>query len=727
MIKIFYILILILSFNSAYAINFSGKVINKETKKPLFGATIKLEGTSKGAISDKNGEYDIRNLKSGKYRILVSYIGFELIIKEIEVNEASKFDFELIETSLNMNTITTIGRKDLQAVQEVPISIATMSREEVNIRGTKSLENALQYVPGLEVNRDNISIRGSSGFTFGIGSRVALLLDGSPLLAGDNGDMKFEALPLFNLERIEIIKGASSALYGTSAIGGVINIVTQAPKEEGELNFRLMTGVYLKPSYTQWEYSNSLNTNKAFDISYSKKFDNFNIITSGGYYDRDNFRYFNNQKQFNFFTKLGYQLSDNFSFNLSGNLALVNYDDWVFWRSLNQPFMPPIGSDSVRINSNKYNILFDAKYIFDENNFLIIKSGVFLTKMTNNLALDNVELRKSDALTFNNDFQFSSRLDKSFFITYGFNITNNKVRSITFKDHDQSIYSIYSQAEYSGIDKLIITLGARLDKENTDEISSKIATSPKLGLLYKVNDKFNVRTSIGAGFRAPVIAERYSSVKFLGFQVRPDSSLRPEKSISYEIGSNFEFNLGQIPFYLDLALFQNDLTDLIDPDFPDKTKAEVQFRNITKAKIRGLELNIRTFLFGFLGFETGFTAMDPKDLDLNQTLKYRSKFLLTNKFLIPISNNFQVQADYRFKAKNETIDERLAFGIKDTDARVDVHVVDARLIYKAKDDLNLPITFTFSCNNLFNYYYTELVGNMASTRFLNLQIDYKLN
>ncbi|MCX6147102.1 MAG: TonB-dependent receptor [Candidatus Kapabacteria bacterium] len=451
------------------------------------------------------------------------------------------------------------------------------------------------------------------------------------------------------------------------------------------------------------------------------------LTTSAGYYDRDNFRYFNKQKQLNLYSKIGYQVSDNFSFNLSGNATIVSYDDWVFWRSLSQPFLPPLGSDSITLNSDKYNIMFDGKYLFDENNFLIIKSGAFFTSMTNNLSLDNTEVRKSDALSLNNDFQFSSKLDKTFFLTYGFNIANNKVRSITFKDHDQSIFSFYTQGEYSGIDKLNITFGARLDKEQTDAISSKLVVSPKLGLSYKPSNKLNLRASVGAGFRAPVIAERFSSVKFLGFLVRPDSTLRPEKSTSYEIGTNYEFKILNTPIYLDLALFQNDLIDLIDPDFPDKTKAEVQFRNITKARIRGLEINIKTFLFDFLGLETGLTAMEPRDLDLNQTLKYRSKFVWTNKLLLPLSNNLQVQADYRFKARNETIDDRLAFGIKDTEARVDVHVVDLRLIYKAQNDFNMPISFIFSCNNLLNYYYTELVGNMASTRFLNLQIDYKLN
>ncbi len=715
------------SFNYSNALDFGGRILSIDSKKPISGATIKLEGTSKGSISNKSGEYIIKNIKSGKYRILVSFVGYELIAKEIEIKEGSKLDFEMVETVLNMNTITTIGRKDLQAVQEVPISISSISSEEINVRGTKSIEKALEYVSGVEVNRDNISIRGTSGFTFGIGSRVALLLDGSPLLSGDNGDMKFDALPLFNIERIEIIKGASSALYGTSAIGGVVNIVTQTPKEEGELNIRLLTGFYPKPTYSEWEYSNSLNTNKALDISYSKKFDNLSLTTSAGYYDRDNFRYFNKQKQLNLYSKIGYQVSDNFSFNLSGNVTIVSYDDWVFWRSLSQPFIPPLESDSITLNSDKYNIMFDCKYLFDENNFLIIKSGAFFTSMTNNLPLDNIEVRKSDALSLNNDFQFSSKLDKTFFLTYGFNIANNKVRSITFKDHDQSIFSLYTQGEYSGIDKLNVTFGGRLDKEQTDAISSKLVVSPKLGLSYKPSNKLNLRASVGAGFRAPVIAERFSSVKFLGFLVRPDSTLRPEKSTSYEIGTNYEFSILKTPVYIDLALFQNDLIDLIDPDFPDKTKAEVQFRNITKARIRGVEINIKTFLFDFLGLETGLTAMEPRDLDLNQTLKYRSKFVWTNKLLLPLSNNLQVLADYRFKARNETIDDRLAFGIKDTEARVDVHVVDLRLIYKAQNDFNLPISFIFSCNNLLNYYYTELVGNMASTRFLNLQIDYKLN
>ena len=117
--------------------------------------------------------------------------------------------------------------------------------------------------------KDQVSIRGSSGFALGLGSRVALLLDGFPMLSGDNGDMKFDALPFLNINRIEVIKGAGSALYGTSALGGVVSIFTTNPTSKPEYKIRTYGGFYTQPKYECWNVFDSPPTNYGVDLSYS--------------------------------------------------------------------------------------------------------------------------------------------------------------------------------------------------------------------------------------------------------------------------------------------------------------------------------------------------------------------------------------------------------------------------------------------------------------------------
>ncbi len=117
--------------------------------------------------------------------------------------------------------------------------------------------------------------------------------------------------------------------------------------------------------------------------------------------------------------------------------------------------------------------------------------------------------------------------------------------------------------------------------------------------------------------------------------------------------------------------------------------------------------------------------MDPRDLTLDETLKYRSKFLWYNRIYIPIGD-FELQADYRYISRVENVDQRLLIYIPDADARVAAHVLDARVIWNFKGIAELPIRFTINAKNLLDYYYTEMVGNLAPTRHINLQIDVGL-
>ena len=164
------------------------------------------------------------------------------------------------------------------------------------------------------------------------------------------------------------------------------------------------------------------------------------------------------------------------------------------------------------------------------------------------------------------------------------------------------------------------------------------------------------------------------------------------------------------------------MSDLIEPQFITEPDVYIQFNNITRARIMGAEAGIRTFLFELVGMESSLTVMDPKDLESDNTLKYRSKILWYNTLYMPIGN-FEISADYRYKSKVQNIDTELAIQISDTDARVPAHIVDLRLKYDMEKDFSLPVNINLIINNLFDYYYTEMVGNLGLTRRITLQLE----
>lgn len=721
----FLILLFLVYYTQLFSNEFKGKVLDINDNSPVVSATVRLEATPFGSYTNSEGIFKIEGIDNGKYRVIISSVGFKTVTKNIKLPDSNNINIYLEERSLKTGEVVVSANKRVQAVQEVPISMSVISNENVLKRGITRLDDALEYVPGVEVNQDNVSIRGSSGFAFGIGSRVALLVDGFPLLAGDNGDMKFDALPMFNTDQIEIVKGAGSALYGTSALGGVVNLITKKPTEKADIRARLQGGIYTKPRYEEWEYSDDLNNLKSFDLAYSQKFGDFGFSITGGLVDDQSYRAYDDSFRWNTFAKLDYNLSESSKINLNFNATQEDKADWVYWNSLDSATIPPTTTDrDIRIRSDKYAAFGMFDHIFSNNNFINVKSGIYFTKYSNSFEANSAQYRQSEAVSLNTEIQMNTRLNSNALLTYGFNFMNNNVSSKTYGARNQQIISGYAQGEYSGIQNATLTLGTRIDYERTGDLENDPVVSPKLGFSYRLTEDLNLRASAGAGFRAPSIAERFSSVSFQGFEVIPNPELKAEKSWSFETGFNYETEIFSMPFSVDISVFDNEMFDLIEPQFLANQGAVIKFDNVTRARIFGGEVGIRTLLFGFLGFETSLTAMNPRDLDLNETLKYRSEILWYNSIYIPFGG-FELSADYRFKSETQNVDERLGIQVVDYDARVPVHIVDARLFYNFENN-NLPIKIGLLVNNLFDYYYTEMVGNLGLTRRINLQLELDL-
>lgn len=695
---------------------------------PLAGATIRIENTNLGTFTKSDGSYlfKINSFSKDSIILKITLIGFASISDKIYIKKTEiERNYTLIEQPLKTDEIVVSANKKIQAIQEVPISLSIIDSRAIQDRGLMKLDEALLYASGLEVNQDNVNIRGTSGFSFGVGSRVALMIDGFNMLAGDNNDIKFDALPMMNIEKIEIVKGAGSALYGTGALGGVINLITEKPKDKPTIKLNTFGGIYTKPRYEQWIYNNSQNFYSGINLSYSNKFDDFEIVAATKYIKDDSYREYEDGINIAAFTKMKYYLSDASNISLMINGTHDYKSNWVFWNSLDSATKPPTNTDkSIKIASSKISIFSDFNHIFNQDNFMIFKVGAYITEFHNSLNEGDKEYRQSQALNFNTELQFNSNITDDINLTYGINSNLINVYSKIYQQRKQYINAAYLQAEYKPFDRMIFTLGGRIDYEYLENIQSNIEYSPKFGLSYNLIDKLNLRASAGRGFRSASIAERYASLSFQGFDVLQNLELKPEISWSSEIGANYEFDWLNQFFALDISIFRNYLSNLIEPTFADKNSAKIQFVNIKEAEINGLEFNFKTFLLGHIGLETALTLMNPRDLTLNQTLNYRSEVLWYNRLFVPLGL-IEFQLDYRYKQQYENYDKQLGLIIKDIDAKVDVHVVDTRLIFNLKNEINQNLKIILSSRNLLDYYYTEMIGNLAPTRMIMLQLEYQ--
>ena len=412
-------------------------------------------------------------------------------------------------------------------------------------------------------------------------------------------------------------------------------------------------------------------------------------------------------------------------------LAYEDHTSWVNWYNLDNATKPPLGTDfNDRIHSSKYAAGLEYKQIVSDNTFTILRGGYFRTWYNNTVPPSSINYLESTASSLNGEIQVNTSLNEKMLLTLGVNGVRNDVSSRQIVgDKLQYIFSSYGQVEVSNLDDIIVTAGGRLDIEKTLGENKNVEFSPKLGMSYKAPTTTQIRMSIGRAFRASSVTERFSALRYGGFTVSENPRLLPEKGWSFEIGANQNIEISTMPWNIDVAIFQSELYELIEPQFVVKgSTSTIQFVNITRARIQGAEISLKGWIGNkFIGIETSLTALSPQDLTTNSTLAFRHNLMWMSRAIFPLKA-FEVQVDYRYLSRQEVVDERLAnLGlVVNGDIRVPVHVIDTRLLFDFMKVNSIPLTLTLNIKNLFDYYYVEVPGNLAPTRQISMQIDARL-
>lgn len=721
-----FLIFLFLSKVYSFGFDLVGKILDNTIKKPLPKATVRLEGTTFGTLTNHEGLFSFDRIPSGSYFIIVSFVGYEVYKQKIFLPFKDTLVIYLQHKSLKMGEVVVSATKRVQAIQDVPVSISVISDDFLTERNYVRFDDALRQTTGLIVNKDNINIRGSSGFSFGLGSRVAYLVDGLPFLSGDNGDAKFDIIPTEVIGKIEVVKGAGSALYGSTAIGGVINIITKEYESEF-ISITAQSGIYTKPKYKQWVYSDKLSTKNYFIGNYGNNFGIFKAIGSVSFLNDESYHKYDKSQRLNFFTKLSKELENYGNLSLFGFYARDRHDDWVYWNSLDSATIPPTNTDlSRKLISLKTGGGLEWRFYLSPKTFGNLKTNLYHTDLDFENIRDTNEYRQSSAYSLFNELQLNSHLPDNTMLSSGFSFQNNWVSSNIYGKRKQTLFSSFFQVEYTRIENLILTFGTRLDWEKSDSTAVNFEFSPKLGInihLSNSNGDKYLRFSIGSGFRSPSLAERFATVRFGGFQVVPNFDLKAERSWSSELGGTFDFEIESAPFIFDFALFYSRFTNLIEPQFDiNQINPVIKFMNITNARIYGIEFSLRSLILNKLLFSFGTAYLDPFDLNRKTILKYRSKFSINSSISIPFGF-VRFNSDFRYISKMEKIDEILRQQVPDYDARVPIYVLDLYLTIDFKR-FHLPIRATISLQNVLDYYYVEMVGNLAPTRHLSLKLQY---
>ncbi len=589
---IFPVLTLLLAWNldaSEAGGTIRGRVYDSHSGDPLPGVYV-LYGKDLGTTTSTDGRYEIRGV-SGKISITFQFIGYEPVTREVDVSadEIAELDIGLVTMVSEIDQVVVSANRIEQKIAELSVSMDIIKAPFLSGNHITDAQELANKTPGIEVLDGQASIRGGSGYSYGAGSRVLALIDGLPYLSSDAGNIKWHFLPLENLSQVEIIKGASSVLYGSSALNGVINFLTAEAGMTPATQFFLETGIYDKPRNREWTWWNSPRFFSDVSFSHLRKIGRTDVAISGNVQIDQSYRRLNEEKLGRLSLKLKHfsKRVEGLNYGLNIGSGLIHKVDFVLWE------------DAVT-GALKQSELTAADFHGD---FLVVDPFITLKKndryrhelrmrfQSDRNRLPDNEENNSDAMSLYSEYQLWYRLSDLFDITGGLSQYFSKVTSNFFGDHHGLNLAGFTQLEVRPLKRLKAVAGLRVENFSLDGINDKIVPIVRAGLNWQAAEYTFLRASFGQGYRFPSIAEKFASTTLGSIMIFPNPDIQSEKGWSAEIGAKQGFILGKTTGQADLSVFMMQNQNLIEFYFGAYPEG-VGFRatNIEQAKVYGTEL-----------------------------------------------------------------------------------------------------------------------------------------
>jgi iron complex outermembrane receptor protein len=622
-------------------------VVDGESGVPMLAVSISVDRHS-GSISDPDGKFEFE-LSAGSHLLEFYYVGYETVRREITLSagEHVHLDIRMKVKSRMLDEVVVSAGKYEQKLSDVTVSMELIKPHQLSNQNIVSLDMILERTPGISILDGQPSIRGGSGFSYGVGSRVLMLVDDLPLISGDAGDIKWDYMPVENLHQIEVIKGASSVLFGSSALNGAINLRTRFPGNEPKTEVTLFGGMYQEPRRKEmvWWDRNPFMAGASF--SHLRKFGNLDLSVGGNYLKNEGYR--TGDYQHNIRGNLGiryrFKKIERLSAGVSMSGMYVDKSDFLLWQDADSGIYIQNPSTVVPLTGHRYNIDPYVEYYTAAGDKHTLKTRLY---SVGNATLD-VE-RNSFSKLWYAEYRFLKKFGSRIHWTSGISFTRNTILANLYEDHKGSNTAIYSQLDAQLLKRLKLSSGVRWE---TNSLNGELYYSlPVLraGLNYQAGKATFLRTSFGQGYRFPSVAEKYASAGFGGLNIFANPELEPERGWSAELGLKQGFTWGNWMAFADLALFWTEYNNMIEytfgafpPDSVDIPGIEhVGFKalNIGNARINGIELTFNGLgTVGPLGVDLtgGYTFMNPVDPSIIEEsgkgedeayiLKYRRRHL----------------------------------------------------------------------------------------------------
>lgn len=703
------------SYSQGIFATITGKVIDKETRQPLAGVNVQIVGTYLGGTTGIDGSFALKKIPLQSCTLRFSMIGYKIAqVPDIALELGATVNVPVVEmesTVIGMNPIVVTASKQQQDLSVIPHSVSVVPKIELIDRVPLRLDNALESVPGVHFIENHINIRGSSGYTRGVGSRVLLVVDEVPMMHSDNNEINWNILPVMDVEQIEVIKGSGSALYGSNALGGVVNVITKSPTETGKMKIRTVNGYYADPPYPDWKWTDRTLNFSRNDISYSKSFGDLGVNLGLGYHRSTGYRMDGDFYRINTNAKLLYNLPDASKLTLYGGYSYENRSEFIEWQDQHNPLVSSSFYSGAEVRMNFYDAyLLYHKQLGARLGFKLRAS--FLSSLMGDQYNRGTDYFPAEGIGAESKIDWLPHRNHS--LTFGAEYKLDSGHSKFIGNHRGYSIAPFIQDQWQIHRNITLTLGLRYDDYrvlNSDYRENHL--NPKLGINFNPYAGTIFRFSAGSGFRAASITERFINFKYKLFTAVPNEDLKAETVWSFDLGLHQEITNS---WWIDAAVFHNDYYNYIEPveEILDDFSLQVQFQNVVRARIRGFELSTKgSWLHNHLGLQANLTYMDARDLNTNAPLTYRPEILA---FITPSLkfDPFEFQAEYRYASQIDTV------MLYDYDQRVPQKVWVFRTYLRLA-----PFTAIFAINNAFNYAYIQLERNLREIRNVSMTFMYE--
>lgn len=747
--KIFCMLLMQVVCFTAFSQKFSlnGKVYNKNTKEGIDFAFVYLDSLNT-TTTQKDGQYELTNVVKGKYHLCVSVLGYEKFCQEIELSASQSFDIGLQPKSFTISPIVVTGTGTHYKIDNVPVQTEIITKEDIaDISG----RNVEEIISGISSSIDyTTSSMGSNIKINGLGKDyVLILLNGKRLTGGVGGYADLNRINSADIEQIEVVKGASSTLYGSDAIAGVVNIITKKVKGKLSASSSSRMGAYgdFKQlnsfTFSKRKLSGKTTFNHKQKAGYqlnSLKFNNkWESNHDLPYLIHTYYKPVNKSKSYTISQFLEYEMNK----KLSLNMDLSWYEKTLYFPFKAQMHNYYYNNRAISLGG-KYKLKHKnyLSFNFDVNNYLYYTEYPYKYNETYITSTDVIKktyypgdrFKNSDEINVISQVKGIFNIDDKNKLSFGTEIKGEYLEAeyrLTTPKVDAYTYSLYVQDEIKLSGKLDLVAGLRTLYHDKTGFSA----TPKLTMMYK-ESKFTHRFTYSNGFKSPTLKELYYYYEsnrmgmyrlYLG-----NENLKAQKSHYLALSTEFKAN----KFKTGLNVYLNRIYDKIDykiiPTTYDHARRGIEETkkryNIDDARTLGADWHFSFPVFSRLLFNGSYSYVSAKNLTQDIRLNGISEHSATWKLSYNqrwTNSKLNINLSGVYKSDRFYLEEDL-----------ERSYADAYQVWKLSSNLsinkweNYKIRITAGIDNLFDYVDDRPYGshygtlNPGRTLFVGLNVNF---